>query len=229
LQCRSCGGIYCDACNPVGAAQITSGSLAPTEDAGDGSFYVGKYVGRKDPRRPSEAAACAETGAGAGAGAAGGSAAAAAPAQTSPVAKDAGFWFGKYVGRPNPKAPKDAAHPPKRSIDDSSRFCLGCRMGEAPCERVKTVLKDRYVKVMSARSAPRPASESIAIHKGTLYGETKVMQRTDGREAHTSGYIEILNKGDFAFCVKMFTTESDIYRESSRPSYVSGMQWHEVM
>ena len=141
-----------------------------------------------------------------------------------PVAKDEGFWFGKYVGRPNPKnKSKDESQPSSQVIEGGHRYCIGCRMGESPCERVKTILKDRYVHIMQARTEPRPASTQVTLHKGSLYGQSsKVLQRTDGNDAHTSGYIEILNKGDFAFCIKMFTTLSDIYRESSRPSYICG-------
>lgn len=217
-HCRSCGGIYCASCNPAGAAEI----IAARSPAGDtssesGDYYVGKYVGRKDPRRKSftsdPAADASECD----------SPFPADPDELVPMAKEEGFWFGKYLGRPNPKS-SSAPQLSKRSSEDGSRYCIGCRMAETPCERVKTILKDRYVNVMSARSEPRPPSEQLTLRRGSLYGETsKVMQRTDGKPAHTRGYLEILNKGDFVFCVKMFTGQSDIYRESSRPSYLPGI------
>ena len=42
LQCRSCGGIYCDACNPIGGAQIMLSSEKEKED--DGGFYLGVFM-----------------------------------------------------------------------------------------------------------------------------------------------------------------------------------------
>lgn len=220
-HCRSCGGIYCDACNPAGAAQIAASPSSPmSEGVDEEGYYMGKYVGRKNPRRRSdvsEASANSTTSSPAA------PAAGASVAPAVPVAKEEGFWLGKFLGRPNPKGGPPSAQPPKKGPDDGARYCLGCRMAETPCERVKTILKDKYVSVMATRSEPRPPSRQLTLSRGSLYGETsKVMQRTDGREAHKSGYIEILNKGDFVFCVKMFTGQSDIFRESSRPSYIAG-------
>lgn len=195
-HCRSCGGIYCDACNPSGPAHITVAVSSPTADC-------------SDPRRSSAGsmtdAMCD-----------GGS----PPAV--PVAKEEGYWIGKYLGRPNPEKSRSPAQPPKKGSEDASRYCLGCRMGESPCERLKSILKDMYVSGRNY-AEPRPPSEQINLSRGSLYGEnTKLMVRTDGRDAHERGYIEILNKGDFVFCVKMFTGRSDIFRESSRPSFIPG-------
>lgn len=218
-HCRSCGGIFCSTCNPAGAVTITSSPVTKSPEATEASsFYIGKYVGRKDPRKKSdsdspsqESIRSSDT-----------STPSTPPVQ--PVVKDEGFWLGKYVGRPNPNKPKTATTPSlHKNSDDGSRCCIGCRMAETPCDRIKMILKDEYNNVMATRSAARPVADRVVVNRGSLYGEGKVMVRQDGQDAHSSGYIEILNKGDFVFCVKIFGTMSDIYRESCRPSYVPGI------
>jgi hypothetical protein len=53
-----------------------------------------------------------------------------------------------------------------------------------------------------------------------MYGEDgKGMVRSDGLAAHASGYIEIFNKTDQPFAVKLFVSGSDMYREACRPNY----------
>jgi hypothetical protein len=53
-----------------------------------------------------------------------------------------------------------------------------------------------------------------------MYGDDgKGMIRADGQAAHAFGYVEIYNKTDQPFAVKVFVSGSDVYREACRPNY----------
>jgi hypothetical protein len=209
-HCRCCGGIYCDNCAPVGTGRISSAATKESNDA----FYLGKYAGRKRPDGGSKSE----------------SPVAKSPSSNvvvapvaSPSSPSSGWFPGKFIGR---KDPRVESRPSSEQISEENRCCIGCRLGEAPGPRVRAIMKEEYVRIRTSEGPPAPirSSEPIIVKHGSLYGDGhKLMQKTDGTDAHSSGYLEILNKGDFVCCIKIFVSGGNVFRECCKPAYVAGL------
>lgn len=129
------------------------------------------------------------------------------PTDTSKVAPhpaDTGWFPGKYLGRKKhlPQVPGVAV---TGGGDSGSRACLGCRLGETPTEVIRELLMNLYTRHPPPTGLlPKGPAAQVSLSRGSLYGEgKKTMERTDGTDAHQSGYFEILNKSEFVFCIRV--------------------------
>ena len=125
--------------------------------------------------------------------------------KVAPHPADSGWYPGKYLGRKKqvPQIPGVAVT--GSGGDAGSRACLGCRLGETPCEAIRELLMSLYSRNQPPTGLlPKSPAPQVSLTRGSLYGEgKKTMERTDGRDAHQSGYFEILNKSEFVFCIRV--------------------------
>jgi hypothetical protein len=135
-----------------------------------------------------------------------------------------GWYPGKYLGRKRPTSlDAGTAGMDTSESGTSARSCIGCRLGETPGETVRGILMDMYIcqRDANADKPPAPPATCLDLVRGSQYGNgDKVLKRTHGLSAHRSGYIELLNKGDFVCAVRMFYSGSEIPRECCRSSYM---------
>jgi hypothetical protein len=200
-------------------------------------WYPGKYLGRRLDSTSSMDSSTTSSGTG--------------QQQGHTSLDDDGKWYpGKYLGRKkndssssSPSGSGSASHSSGRPMSTSSRtgagagpgeddhhqlICIGCRYGETPGIQARGILKNLYKEYRSNNpSVPLlPPARLYSLSYGSLYGEgdksERCLRRVDGQSAHTAGYLEILNKSDYATAIRVCNGGSESLREHCRPSYFTG-------
>lgn len=108
-----------------------------------------------------------------------------------------------------------------RPDEDPVRACFGCQRGETPGEHI-VQLVNKVIEKRGTEAAIFPASASILMHTGSLYGDDESRSvRLDGKSSHRRGYFEILNKSNDMVAVKLLQSGGDSIKELVRPAYLA--------
>jgi hypothetical protein len=189
-------------------------------------WYPGKYLGRRMDSTSLDVSTHSST--------------------STPVDDDGKWYPGKYLGRKKTDSTSGAtgnnsgtshgtssgsgSHRSISASEDEHHqlICIGCRYGETPGVQARGILKNLYKEYRSKNiSVPLllPARSYVLCY-GSLYGEgdksERCLRRVDGQPAHTAGYLEILNKSDYATAIRVCNGGSESLREHCRPSYFTG-------